>query len=126
MEKPLPKILFHISPAKTEVIDFFHNKENLKQAVKSLDKAEIEMYRWLRESFSLPWVAETLFIKRSLARRLAARLYKKLRVRNQMELVHLYGTLDKPTEQAAENQKIPVLDELCEPPELFKEDYKGR
>ena len=121
MEKPILKISFHTPLAKTEAAYFFHNKESLKQAVTTLDKAELEMYRWLRESFSLPWVAETLFIKKSLARRLAARLYKKLRVRNQMELVQLYGNLGRLEESNSGKPAIPGPDELYEPSQLFNE-----
>ena len=71
--------------------------ESLKTLVGRLSPVEREIYLWLRESFSIPWIAETTMRKRREIKGIAKRVYKALEVKGQTELVALYGTLGKGT-----------------------------
>ena len=71
--------------------------ETLKTLVDSLSPDEREVYLWLRESFSIPWIAETTMRDKREIKDIAARVYKTLEVSDQAELVVYYGTLDKET-----------------------------
>jgi len=70
-------------------------EETLETLVGHLSPVEREIYLWLRESFSIPWIAETTMREKREIKGVAARVYKTLEVRNQDELVVYYGTLGK-------------------------------
>ena len=71
--------------------------ETLETLVGRLSPDEREIYLWLRESFSIPWIVETTMREKREIKDIAARVYKTLEVRNQDELVVYYGTLGKET-----------------------------
>ena len=71
--------------------------ENLETLVGRLSPVEREIYLWLRESFSIPWIAETTMRKVREIKDIATKVYKTLDVKGQTELVALYGTLGKET-----------------------------
>ncbi|MDR1837801.1 MAG: hypothetical protein LBQ89_09105 [Treponema sp.] len=71
--------------------------EILRTLVDRLSPDEREIYLWLRESFSIPWIAETTMRDKREIKDIAARVYKALEVSNQAELVVYYGALDKET-----------------------------
>ncbi|AEF82892.1 LuxR family transcriptional regulator [Leadbettera azotonutricia] len=60
-----------------------------------LDTEEREVFPWLREFFTVPWIAETIMRGKSEVKQIAGRIYRKLGVKNQAELVYRYGVLDK-------------------------------
>jgi len=62
-----------------------------------LAPVEREIYLWLRESFSIPWIAETTMRKKREIKGIAKKVYRTLEVSGQTELVALYGTLGKET-----------------------------
>jgi DNA-binding CsgD family transcriptional regulator len=68
--------------------------ETLETLVSRLSPVEREIYLWLRESFSIPWIAETTMRKKREIKDIAAKVYKTLEVSGQTELVAFYGTLD--------------------------------
>jgi DNA-binding CsgD family transcriptional regulator len=91
--------------------------------VKNLGPAEYEVYLWLREAYSLPWIAETLFIEKRELKRRTARLLKSLGVKNQYELIQQYGALDKPLEKLTKAVKCPIrTEELCMALVLYQEE----
>ena len=67
----------------------------LNTLVSSLAPPELEVYFWLRESFSIRWIAETAMLDKRQIKALAKKVYKTLQVRDQRELVAHYGTLSK-------------------------------
>jgi DNA-binding CsgD family transcriptional regulator len=67
----------------------------LEALLHGLTHEEYEIYLWLRESFSIAWIAETLMRDRREIKALAARVYKALRVRDQKELIAYYGVLGR-------------------------------
>jgi DNA-binding NarL/FixJ family response regulator len=69
--------------------------EALETLVGRLSPVEREIYLWLRESFSIPWIAETTMREKREVRNIAAKVYKTLEVGDQTELVARYGTLGK-------------------------------
>ena len=69
--------------------------DTLKTMVSRLTQDEREVYLWLRESFSIPWIAETTMRNKREIKDIAARVYKTLEVSDQAELVVYYGALDK-------------------------------
>jgi DNA-binding CsgD family transcriptional regulator len=71
--------------------------ETLETLVGRLSPVEREIYLWLRESFSIPWIAETTMRGKREIKGIAARVYKTLEVSGQTELVACYGTLGKET-----------------------------
>jgi DNA-binding NarL/FixJ family response regulator len=71
--------------------------ETLETLVGRLSPIEREIYLWLRESFSIPWIAETTMREKREIKDIAARVYKTLEVGGQTELVARYGTLGKET-----------------------------
>ena len=71
--------------------------ETLEILVGRLSPVEREIYLWLRESFSIPWIAETTMRKKREIKGIAARVYKTLEVKSQTELVECYGTMGKET-----------------------------
>ena len=71
--------------------------ETLETLVGRLSPVEREIYLWLRESFSIPWIAETTMREKREIKGIAARVYKTLEVSDQAELVVYYGTLGKET-----------------------------
>jgi DNA-binding NarL/FixJ family response regulator len=77
--------------------------ETLETLVGRLSPVEREIYLWLRESFSIPWIAETTMREKREIKDIAARVYKTLEVSDQAELVVYYGVLDKETSGEAKN-----------------------
>jgi DNA-binding NarL/FixJ family response regulator len=75
--------------------------ETLETLVGRLSPDEREIYLWLRESFSIPWIAETTMREKREIKDISARVYKTLEVNDQAELVVYYGTLDKVTSEEA-------------------------
>ena len=71
--------------------------ESLETLVGRLSAVEREIYLWLRESFSIPWIAETTMRKEREIKDIAKRVYKMLEVSGQTELVLYYGALGKET-----------------------------
>ena len=71
--------------------------EILRTLVDRLSPDEREIYLWLRESFSIPWIAETTMRDKREIKDIATRVYKALEVRDQAELVVYYGALDMET-----------------------------
>jgi len=69
--------------------------ETLRTLVGRLSPDEREIYLWLRESFSIPWIAETTMRDKREIKDIAARVYKALEVGDQAELAVYYATLDK-------------------------------
>jgi hypothetical protein len=65
------------------------------------------VFVWLREAFTIKWIAETLMRDKREIKTLAAQVYKTLDVRAREELVAYYGLLSSqppttPPEQKAE------------------------
>jgi len=83
--------------------------ETLRTLVGRLSPDEREVYLWLRESFSIPWIAETTIRDKREIKNIAARVYKTLEVSDQAELVAYYGTLDKETTGEATGIKTEKL-----------------
>jgi DNA-binding CsgD family transcriptional regulator len=83
--------------------------ETLKTLVSRLSPEEHEVYLWLRESFSIAWIAETLMRDRRKVKALTKRVYKTLQVRNQEELTAYYGVLDRQPTAAIPEQKAEDL-----------------
>jgi len=71
--------------------------ETPETLVVRLSPVEREIYLWLRESFSIPWIAETTMREKRKIKDIAKRVYKTLEVSGQTELVARYGTLGKET-----------------------------
>ena len=89
-------------------------EETLKTLVCRLSPVEREIYLWLRESFSIPWIAETTMREKREIKDIAARVYKTLEVSDQAELVVYYGSLDKETSgEAAEIQTEKLARDLA-------------
>jgi DNA-binding CsgD family transcriptional regulator len=84
-------------------------EEKLKTLVSRLSPEEHEIYLWLRESFSIAWIAETLMRDRRAVKALAKKVYKALQVRNQEELTAYYGTLGREAPAAIPEQKAEDL-----------------
>ena len=72
-------------------------EETLETLVDRLSPVDREIYLWLRESFSIPWIAETTMRGKWEIKGIAKRVYKTLEVSGQTELVARYGTLGKET-----------------------------
>lgn len=89
-------------------ISIYTSEEEKRDRVNSLAPAELEMYKWLREGYTLEWVAETLFISKKRARRYEKNVYRKLGVIDQYGLFRLYGFLDK---ERPEVVKLSTLDD---------------
>ena len=68
---------------------------SLRERVCSLSTDELEVYKWLREGYSLEWTAETVLRSIAECKRIARAVCRKLGVRNQREVVRAYGLLDK-------------------------------
>jgi DNA-binding CsgD family transcriptional regulator len=83
--------------------------ENLKTLVSRLSPEEREIYLWLRESFSIAWIAETLMRDRREVKTLTKKVYKVLQVWNQEELTAYYGSLDRRSPSAIPEQKAEDL-----------------
>jgi DNA-binding NarL/FixJ family response regulator len=71
------------------------NNELKRTKVKNLGPEEYEIYIWLREAYSLPWIGETLLLAKRDVKRRAKQVYKSLGVKNRDELILQYGVLDK-------------------------------
>jgi len=63
--------------------------------ISSLKPEEYNVYIWLLQTYSIRWISETLDIKTSKVRSLAAKIYKKLEVKNQRDLIRHYITPEK-------------------------------
>jgi DNA-binding CsgD family transcriptional regulator len=80
-----------------------HKKVNLvtddekRKMVNALLRSENELYVWLRDAYSYAWIAETLLMEERDVKRNAERVYLKLGVADQRELIRVYGALDKKT-----------------------------
>jgi DNA-binding CsgD family transcriptional regulator len=68
---------------------------NPETLLRGLTPEEHEMFIWLREAFTIEWIAETLMRDKREVKTLAAQVYKALEVRNREELIAYYGALDK-------------------------------
>ncbi|MDR1804400.1 MAG: hypothetical protein LBQ94_12425 [Treponema sp.] len=96
--------------------------EALKALVGRLSADEREIYLWLRESFSIPWIAETTMRDKREIRDIAARVYKTLEVGDQAELVVYYGPLDKQTSgEAADIRTEKLANDLA----LYNKKIQG-
>ncbi len=69
--------------------------EELRTRVKTLTAEEFRVYEWLREAYSMSWIAETLMKKRSQIRAISREVYTKLGVNNCRDLIRFYAVLDK-------------------------------
>ena len=72
--------------------------EEKRNLVCSLPEKEYEIYLWLRNAYSVRWIAETLCTEKKDIKKTAAGVYKTLLVCNQRDLISQYGTLDRPKE----------------------------
>ncbi|GHV68808.1 hypothetical protein AGMMS49928_09280 [Spirochaetia bacterium] len=63
--------------------------------VSRLTPEEHEIYLWLRQCFSIAWIAETLEMEKRLVKVLAKQVFKTLNVINQWELVRYYASLNR-------------------------------
>ena len=68
-------------------------KRNL---VSTLQTQEYEVYLWLRDAYSVGWIAETMNARKRDIQKIAGIVYKTLSVRDQRDLVDQYGVLDRP------------------------------
>ena len=66
-----------------------------RERVRALTPEEFEVYKWLREGYTLKWTAETLYKDLDEIRTHAKCVYHKLGVKNQRSLINPYGVLDK-------------------------------
>jgi len=96
--------------------------ETLETLVGRLSPVEKEIYLWLRESFSIPWIAETTMRDKREIKDIAARVYKTLEVSDQAELVVYYGALDKKTPGEAKDIRT---EKLAEDLALYNKKYQG-
>ena len=60
-----------------------------------LTPAEHEIYLWLRQCFSIAWIAETLEMEKRQVKVLAKNVFKTLDVIDQGELVRYYAPLNR-------------------------------
>ncbi|GHV61364.1 hypothetical protein AGMMS49587_05290 [Spirochaetia bacterium] len=60
-----------------------------------LTPAEYEIYLWLRQCFSIAWIAETLEMEKQQVKILAKKVFKTLDVTDQWELVRYYAPLNR-------------------------------
>jgi DNA-binding NarL/FixJ family response regulator len=68
---------------------------NPETLLRDLTPEEHELFIWLREAFSIEWIAETLMRDKREIKTLAAQVYKALAVESREELIAYYGTLGK-------------------------------
>jgi len=71
------------------------NNDELRRRVSVLTPDEVQVYKWLRESYSLRWIAETLMKKQSEVRTLTKQVCRKLGVGNTRGVIRFYAILDK-------------------------------
>ena len=96
--------------------------ETLRTLVGCLSSDEREVYLWLRESFSISWIAETTMRDKREIKDIAARVYKTLEVNDQAELVVYYGSLDKETSgQATDIQTEKLANDIA----LYNKKIRG-
>jgi len=60
-----------------------------------LKPEEYDVYIWLLQSYSVRWISETLGLTNMKVRKLAAGVYKTLKVNNQRELIHNFVSVNK-------------------------------
>ena len=63
--------------------------------VSRLTQEEHEVYLWLRQCFSIAWIAETLAMEKRQVKVLAKRVFKTLDVIDQGELVRYYASPER-------------------------------
>jgi DNA-binding CsgD family transcriptional regulator len=71
-----------------------------------LGDEEREIYKWLRELYSLRWIAETLMLDVRETKEKAIRIYRKLGVNNQKSLCRAYRALDGPEKAVVDHDAI--------------------
>ena len=71
------------------------NSDELRKRVSTLTPDEVQVYKWLRESYSLRWIAETLMRTRSEVRTLTNQVCRKLGVSSTRGVIRYYAILDK-------------------------------
>jgi DNA-binding CsgD family transcriptional regulator len=91
------------------------NKESLQQRVKQLCGDEMQSYKWLREFYSVHWIAETLLLDKRQVRKLIRQICRKLGVRNVKELLRVYGQLERQKDVIVRTEEIDsYIDERLE------------
>ncbi len=82
------------------------SKEELQRRVDELSGDEYYIYRWLRESYSPRWIAESLLISRGRYKQLFASLCRKLGVTGTWQLLNIYGRLERKRESIVSTEEI--------------------
>ncbi|GHV80822.1 hypothetical protein AGMMS49944_26130 [Spirochaetia bacterium] len=86
-----------------------------------LTPAEHEIYLWLRQGFSIAWIAETLEMEKRQVKVLAKNVFKTLDVLDLGELVRYYAPLNRSKPPAAAIQAEELASALAFYPEYRRE-----
>lgn len=78
----------------------------LQARVDQLAQDEYEIYKWLREYYSVRWIAETLLISRCAAKKKIKRVFTVLGVKNKETLIRTYHRLGRPEKRPVDSQAI--------------------